>query len=173
MPHAILKAFIDHIPDPFRANLSPELLEIANEPPPKPTPKPKRRRRGAAADPSTYSPNEPTLYSVQRFGFTHPSTGRFLMAPQEFQAILALEKKAVADVIWELMKQTIGWADGRDPGGRREWARLSVRHFEREKIASRSQAEAGIKRALDKGYIERRRSGARGYEYRLHWKGSN
>src|SRR5439155_26026678 len=125
--------------------------------------KPPRRQR-PAADPASYSPIEHTLYSVQQFGFTHPSTGRFLMAPKEFQAILALETKAVADVIWELMQQTIGWTDGRESEGGRAWARLSVRHFEREKIAPRSQAEAGIKRALAMGHIEHRRTGAPGYE---------
>ena len=36
-----------------------------------------------------------------------------------------------------------------------------------------TQAERGIKRALAKGYITRRRIGARGYEYAIRWKGSN
>jgi hypothetical protein len=172
MPRSILKAFLDYIPDSMRHDIPAPLLELAYTPTSTDTAA-KPRRRVPQTDPDTYSPIEHTLYSVQQFGFTHPSTGRFLMAPKEFQAILALETKAVADVIWELMQQTIAWTDGREPGGRREWARLSVRHFEREKIASRSQAEAGIKRALAMGYIERRRSGARGYEYRLRWKGTN
>jgi hypothetical protein len=134
--------------------------------------KPPRRQR-PEADPASYSPIEHTLYSLQAFGFTHPSHSRYLMVPKEFQAILALETKAVADVIWEVMHQTIGWASGREPGGSREWAPLTVRHFEREKIASSAQARRGLKRALAMGYIERRRSGARRYEYRLRWKGTN
>ena len=136
------------------------------------TAKPPRRQR-PEADPASYSPIEHTLYSLQAFGFTHPSHSRYLMVPKEFQAILALETKAVADVIWEVMHQTIGWASGREPGGSREWAPLTVRHFEREKIASSAQARRGLKRALAMGYIERRRSGARRYEYRLRWKGTS
>jgi hypothetical protein len=34
-------------------------------------------------------------------------------------------------------------------------------------------ATKGIADALDKGYIERRLIGARRYEYRLRWKGTN
>ncbi len=141
---------------------------------PQPPAKPRRRRREPAADPESYSPIELTLYSLQAFGWTHPSTGHFLMMPgKEFQALQILETKAVTTVVLEIMRLTIGWPDGREPGGRREWALLTERHFVREKIMSRSQAEEGFKQALAKGYIERRRSGARRYEYRLRWKGTN
>jgi hypothetical protein len=129
--------------------------------------------RPSTVDPSTISPIDYTLYSVRTFGFTHPSTGRFLMVPKEFQAILARETNAVAAVIWEIMQQTIGWDTGREPGGLREWARLSVRHFARDKILSCAQAQRGITRALKMGYIKRRRSGAQGYEYQLRWRGAN
>jgi hypothetical protein len=123
--------------------------------------------------PATYSPIDLTLHSIQAFGFTHPNHGRYLMVPKEFQAILARETNAVAAVIWEIMQQTIGWDTGREPGGLREWARLSVRHFARDKILSCAQAQRGIARALKKGYIKRRRSGAQGYEYQLRWRGTN
>jgi hypothetical protein len=123
--------------------------------------------------PQSYSPIDLTLHSIQAFGFTHPNHGHYLMAPKEFQAILARETNAVAQVIWEIMQQTIGWDTGRETGGRREWAPLSVRHFERARILSRSQAEKGFKQALEKHYIERRKRGANRYEYRLRWKGSN
>ena len=56
-------------------------------PEPKAPSKP-RRRREPAADPSTSSPIEHTLYSLQAFGFTHPSHGRYLMVPKELQAIM-------------------------------------------------------------------------------------
>ena len=124
-----------------------------------------------APDPSTYSPVDLTLYSIRAFGFTHPSNGRFLMVPKEFQAILLRETKAVAAVVWEVLQQTIGWEDG--PGKRREWAPLSVRYFERAKILSHTHARKGIADALKKGYLERRLRGARRYEYRLRWKGTN
>src|SRR5438132_13946084 len=52
---------------------------------------------------------EHTLYSVQTFGFTHPSHGPFLMVPtKEFKAILLLETKAVAAVTWGIMEHTLG-----------------------------------------------------------------
>jgi hypothetical protein len=105
------------------------------------------------------SPIDHTLHSIQTFGFTHPSHGPFLMVPKEFRAILARETQAVATIIWEIMQRTIGWDSGREPGGRREWARLSVRDFERDKILRHTKAQRGITRALKKGYIERRRSG--------------
>jgi hypothetical protein len=139
---------------------------------PKPPVKPKRRRE-PEADTETTSPIAHTLYSLQTFGFTHPSQGNFLMIPKEFEAILLLETKAVAAVVWEIAQQTIGWADGREPGSRREWAPLTKRHFERAKKLSGAQAQRGITRALDRGYIERQKLGARRYEYRLRWKGSN
>ena len=94
------------------------------------------------------------------------------MAPKEFQAILLLETKAVAAVVWEIMQQTIGW-EGNGLGGRREWAPLTVRYFERAQILSHKYARKGIADVLEKGYIERRQRGARRYEYRLRWKGSN
>jgi hypothetical protein len=133
-------------------------------PQPASAPKPK-------ADPDTYDPIQYTIDSLQSFGFTHPNNGRYLMMPQEFRAILARETKAVATVIWEIMQQTIGWEDG--PGRRREWAVLTFRHFVRARILSKSQAQLGIKQALEKHYIERRQVGARRYEYRIRWKGTN
>jgi hypothetical protein len=131
-----------------------------------------KRRRKPQTGPSTYSPIEHTLYSVQAFGFTHPTHGHYLMVPKEFQAILLLESKAVSAVVWEVMLQTVGW-EGNGPGGRREWAPLTVRHFERTRILSHRHATSGIADALARGYIERRLVGARRYEYRLRWKGSN
>jgi hypothetical protein len=142
------------------------------EPPkkPKPTPKPKR---GTADGDKRYSPIDLTLYSIQTFGFTHPNHGNFLLAPKEFQAIMARETKAVATVIWEIMEQTIGWETGRVTGGRREWAPLTKRHFVRAGLLSRAQVERGLKQALEKSYIERRQCGASRYEYRIRWRGTN
>ena len=134
-------------------------------------PSPPRRQR-PKADHGTYTPIEHTLYSVQAFGFTHPSHGRYLMAPKEFQAILLLETKAVAAVVWEIMLRTIGW-EGDGPGDRREWVPLTVRQFVRAGVLSRSQVERGFKRALAMGYISRRVVGDRRYEYAIRWKGSN
>jgi hypothetical protein len=123
VPDSILKSFIDDIPEALRTEMPAWILSLdpttqaLDEPmivPPR-----SRRRRAPAADPESYSPIEHTLYSVQTFGFTHPSSGRYLMVPKEFQAIMLLETKAVAAVVWEIMQQTIGW-EGNGPGGRRE-----------------------------------------------------
>jgi hypothetical protein len=153
---------------------APQLAEAPKKP--KPAPKPKRcTTDGDKRD----SPIDLTLYSIQTFGFTHPSHGNFIMAPKEFQAILARETKAVAAVIWEIMEQTIGWDTGRVTGGRREWAPLTKRHFVRSGILSRSQVEKGLKQALEKSYIERRKRVVNGYElqnryeYRIRWRGTN
>lgn len=129
------------------------------------------RRQRPKTGPEAYDPIQYTIDSLQTFGFTHPHHGRYLMMPQEFRAILARETKAVATVIWEIMQQTIGWEDG--PGTRREWAVLTFRHFVRARLLSKSQAQLGIKQALEKHYIERRQVGARRYEYRIRWKGAN
>jgi hypothetical protein len=172
MPRSVLKAFLDYIPDAMRHEIPVRLLELAYTPTSTDTAAKQPRRKKLAPDPDTYSPIEHTLYSVQTFGFTHPSHGRYLMVPKEFQAILLLETKAVAAVVWEVMQQTIGW-EGNGPGGRREWAPLTVRHFVRARMLAHRHATKGIADALDKGYIERRLIGARRYEYRLRWKGTN
>jgi hypothetical protein len=167
-PNAIMNFSLEVVPGPGEPTTPAghKLAQLLRQPSP-----PRRQRR--KTDPDTFSPIDFTLQSIQRFGFTHPNYGPFLMVPKEFQAILARETNAVAQVIWEIMQQTIGWDTGREPGGRREWAPLSVRHFERARILSRSQAERGFKQALGKRYIERRKGGANRYEYRLRWKGTN
>jgi hypothetical protein len=112
-----------------------------------------------------------TLHSLKTFGFTHPKDGSWLMAPLEFEAILALETKAVAQVVWEVMRQTIGRQD-EVTGGRREWVQLSSRHFERRGIMSRGAARRGLEQAVQHGYLRQRRRG-RSFEYALKWKGVN
>jgi hypothetical protein len=84
--------------------------------------------------------------------------GYFLMLPKEFDAILALEHKAVSQVVLEVLRQTIGRV-GDGQNGRQEWATMSYRHFARAGILSQSQAQEGIKQALAKGYIVRRQRG--------------
>jgi hypothetical protein len=132
-------------------------------------PKPRRRR------PERKSGLWLVLQSAQEHGFTHPNVGGFLRLPKEFDAILALEHKAVAQVVLEVLRQTIGTvaygADGQ--ATHRQWAPLTVRHFSRAGILSRTQAEEGLKLALEKKYIERRPVGSQRFEYRVRWKGSN
>jgi hypothetical protein len=133
------------------------------------------------ADPSPsseVSPRQGTLTSildgVGQHGFTHPDRGGYLMLPPEFDVLLALERKPVAQVVLEIMRATLGWIDEngeKDEQGRpkrREWARLGHRHFT-ILCGSPSQASLGLKVALEKGYILRRVT-AQGFEYQIHWK---
>jgi hypothetical protein len=114
------------------------------------------------------------LHSVKESGFTHPDEGRYLLLPPEFDAILALETKAVAQVVLEVLRQTVGWVDPsgeKDAQGRRKrrlWARLGHKHFEFI-CGSTSQAHIGLKRALQEGYIIRRPCPS-GFEYSVKWR---
>jgi hypothetical protein len=137
------------------------------------------RQNGASAPAPTRKPTAPrrrpprkaglyaVLHAAQQHGFTHPDNGFWVMLPKEFDAILALEHKAVAQVVLEVLRQTIGKVV------RQEWALISYRHFARDGLMSRSQAEFGITEALKKRYIQRRPSGPRGFEYSIRWRGTN
>src|SRR3989442_12902948 len=71
-------------------------------------------------------------HRVEESGFTHPKDGRWLMFPAlEFEAILALERKAVARVVLFVMQRTLGVphpTEGRGEDGnlkRRQWVAFS------------------------------------------------
>jgi hypothetical protein len=115
------------------------------------------------------------LHAARQHGFTPSKEGFWVMLPKEFDAILALEHKAVAQVVLEILRQTIGTVVYTQDGSttRKEWATISYRHFARAGLMASKAAQRGIKEALDKGYIERRKVGARRYEYRLRWRGTN
>ena len=105
---------------------------------------------------------------------TPNQNARWVMLPPEYDAILALEPKAVAQVILHILRQTVGTFEYDQVGQRhsREWAALSVRDFVRAGNTSRSQVEQGIKLAIKHGYIERCRRGTQRYEYRIIWRGT-
>ena len=114
------------------------------------------------------------LHRVREFGFTSPDEGHYLLLPPEFDAILALETKAVAQIVLEVLRQTVGWVD---PSGdidergnrkRRLWAKLGHKHFEFI-CGSSSQAHTGLKKALNEGYILRRPCKG-GFEYSVKWR---
>jgi hypothetical protein len=120
-------------------------------------------------------------HRVEQQGFTHPKDGHWLMFPAiEFEAILALERKAVAQVVLFVMQRTLGvpnTAEGRDADGqvkRREWVSFSHRELVERLMGSPTQANQGLKIALNRKYIERREAGkTKGgikYEYRIRWK---
>jgi hypothetical protein len=112
-----------------------------------------------------------TLPSIQQHGFTHPQHGFFVMLPREFDAVLAFESKPVAQVILEVLRQTVG-KPGDGPGDRGHWAALSYGHFARTGHMNRSTAERALKKAVDKGYLLRRRRN-REFDYAIKWKNLN
>jgi hypothetical protein len=105
--------------------------------------------------------------AVRRDGFTHPEAGNFIMLPKEFGAIITLETKAVLQVVYHIMCETVGWADPDGRAGRREWVQLGHGDFTAI-CGSKSQGDAGIKQALQRGYIIRRPYG-NSYEYSIRW----
>jgi len=62
--------------------------------------------------------------ALRRDGFTHPEQGQFIMLPREFEALLALENKAVVQVVFLILRETIGWTDEDGRHKRREWVQL-------------------------------------------------
>ena len=114
------------------------------------------------------------LHRIKAFGFTSLDEGRYLLLPAEFDAILALETKAVAQIVLEILRQTVGWVDpsgDRDARGKRQrrlWAKLGHKHFAFI-CGSSSQAHTGLKKALNEGYILRRPCHG-GFEYSVKWR---
>jgi|SRR5688572_16247853 hypothetical protein len=146
----------------------PDITQPTPEPPAPPVTPPAQPARAVPRP-----PRQTGLYLLlPRGGFTHhPENGFYLMMPKEFKAILALEKKAVAQVVYEIIDQTIGWEDPKGRGGRREWAKLSLRHFQQACGMSLSQVQQGLKIALQQGYILRRPVMGE-FEYTIHWRDS-
>jgi len=132
----------------------------------------------SAASPTKREPRKSgwwlALHAVKEFGFTNPDEGCYLLLPPEFDAILALETKAVAQILLDILRQTIGWIDPsheKDERGkykRRQWAKLGHKHFEFI-CGSSSQAHTGLKKALQEGYIVRRPCKG-GFEYSVKWR---
>ena len=110
-----------------------------------------------------------TLPQIQKHGLTHPRDGYFLMLPREYDVIAALETKAVALVVLAVLRRTLGMP-GDGPQGRQEWVPLSTRALADAALISHSQARSGLKDAIQKGYLLRRRSG-RSWEYSIRWRG--
>jgi hypothetical protein len=109
------------------------------------------------------------LTQIQRDGFPHPlNQGSFLMLPKVFKALLSLEPVSVIQVVYEIFDQTIGWIDEHGQHGRKEWARLPLRHFELSCGMTSAQVKRGLKRALQNGYILRRNR-LDSFEYGIRW----
>ena len=108
------------------------------------------------------------LQSIKVNGFPHPAHGGFIMVPRVMNALLSLERVAVIQVVFEICAQTVGWEDKHGKYGRREWVRLSIRHFEIACGMKASQVVDALRRAVQQGYI-RRRPRAGGNEYAIRW----
>jgi hypothetical protein len=160
------------------------MLEVRARPSPSPRqPSPPRRRSHRPRRAPTRS-GKTTPYKAKRAamedldirrlrrdGFT-PYFGeekRFFMTPPEFDLVLACESRQVAQVIYEVLRQSVGYA-GDGEHGRREWVTLSQRHFERRGLMSQSQAERALRYAVEQGYLLRRRCGRQRWEYALHYR---
>jgi hypothetical protein len=160
----------------------PDLVETPPEVPPStphasPIPTPEvapaalQRKKGPRAQKATGL--HVVLHEVKQHGFPHPRQhGGFTMLPREFKALLALEPLAVIQIVYEVFEQTIGWEDAEGKYGRREWVKLSLRHFQLTCGMTLSQVQRGIKGALNHGYVLRRpRMGE--FEYSIRWRDSN
>ncbi len=110
-----------------------------------------------------------TLPDIQKHGFTHPANGHFLMLPREYDVVAALESKAVAVVILAMLRRTVGVV-GQGPRDRGEWVNLSIHALADATLLPFSQAQKGLKDALEKGYVQRRKAG-RSWEYSVRWRG--
>jgi hypothetical protein len=125
-----------------------------------------RRGRGKRSDKVTGL--HIVLQQIQRDGFPHPATGGFVMVPRVIKALLCLEPLAVIQVVFEIFEQTVGWEDKKGLHGRREWARLPLRHFELACGMDNMQVLRGLKRAMQRGYILRRPR-LDSFEYAIRW----
>ena len=110
-----------------------------------------------------------TLPLIQKHGFTHPQNGYWLMLPKEFDVIAALETKAVTLVVLAVLRRTLG-IPGNGSLGRQEWVQLSTHTLADAALISHSQARCGLKNAVQKGYLLRRRAG-KSWEYAIRWRG--
>jgi len=128
-----------------------------------------RRGRGKRSDKVTGL--HIVLQQIQRDGFPHPATGGFVMVPRVIKALLCLEPLAVIQVVFEIFEQTVGWEDKKGLHGRREWARIPLRHFELACGMDNMQVLRGLKRAMQRGYILRRPR-LDSFEYAIRWADS-
>ena len=113
-----------------------------------------------------------TLPRIQQQGFTHPQNGFFVMLPREFDVVLAFEPKPVAQVILEVLRQTVGVL-GDGPRDRGLWAVLSYGHFAQACNMARSTAQLAVQIAVEKGYLLRRKQDRRTITYAIKWKSTN
>jgi hypothetical protein len=110
-----------------------------------------------------------TSVAVQRAQKAAQGQVGYLMLSHNFSLLLATEPVRVAQVVLEIMEQTIGYV-GDNPYHRREWVQLSYRHFERKGVMSKNIAKNALRYAVMAGYLRVRPSTRRSQEYAIHWR---
>ena len=188
VPTSMLKSFVENIPEALRPDMPAWLLQFDPTTMPLedvtyPEPRGRRRQpshprrpRPRSKQTSTYQAKRAAmedlpLKRLRRHGFT-PYFGdekRFLMTPPEFDLVLACEARQVAQVIHEVLRQSVGYP-GDSADGRREWVALSFRHFERRGLLSHQDAKIALDYAVEQGYLLRRRRGQQRLEYAVHYR---
>jgi len=157
---------------PVQHTISKVLRQPA--PPPRRARRPRRPRRSGTPTPyqaKRAAMEDLPLSRLRRYGFT-PYFGedkQFLMIPPDFDLVLACESRQVALVIFEVMKQSVGYS-GDSAEGRREWVTLSFRHFERRGLLGHTDAKLALDYAVKQGYLLRRRRGRQQWEYAVHYR---
>jgi hypothetical protein len=91
------------------------------------------------------------------------------MYPREMRVLAALESKAVFVVVLTILDLTIGVV-GDGPRNRGLWVTISVRDLAYQALIPPSKVQVGLKDALKKGYLQRRKVG-RTWEYSVRWRG--
>jgi len=112
-------------------------------------------------------PNPPRLPLAHPYGFTRRARASRHSSSKSFKRSLG-GVEAVAQIVYEIIAQTVGWHTPLDPAATESWVLLSLRHFEHTCIMPPSQVLKGLTLARERGYIVRRPAG-RAYEYALHW----
>jgi hypothetical protein len=156
----------DHLQNVSHSASAP--IDTLPPPVPYPTSEMPRRKKGARHE--KVSGLHIKLEQIKQHGFDHPVSSRhFLMVPpDDFLALLALEPLSVIQVVFLILRETVGWESPDGLHGRREWICISAQDFERRGVAGRAQARRGLKRAEEQGYIRKRVVG-NGYEYAIRW----
>ncbi|MBX7257343.1 MAG: hypothetical protein K1Y02_13350 [Candidatus Hydrogenedentes bacterium] len=96
--------------------------------------------------------------NIDDFSGFNPFKGQRTWLPNDFfELVVPQEPLSCILVVAAILRQTVGWED--EFGYRRLEAALSISDIQRLTNLSRTQAFEGLKRALDRGYIERAHKG--------------
>jgi hypothetical protein len=80
-----------------------------------------------------------------------------------------VKRQLEASLTLAVLRHTIG-VPGTGPRDRGQWVKISIHALADATLLSFSKTQAGLKEALKKGYLQRRKAG-RTYEYSVRWRG--